>query len=453
MRDDRAAKEQPLLGLEVAVAPRPQPGKDRPAGAGRNKPDTNQRRPTSLTRRVEQSLTVVARAPLPSLERPNVIDGLVLPTAAARPPAYGIYIGFAVCVLLPMLLAAIYLGLFASRQYAAEFRFVVKDASAPTMPSGAGGLGALMGMAGLGNNNFDNYMVTDFIGSRQAVEELQKKINITSLYAKPGIDWWSRFDAAKPIEDFVKYWDGKIAAHYDQVTGIATATVRAFSPQDALLIADTLVSLSENLVNDMSRRAQADSVRFAQSEAEKAEDRLEKIRAKLAAFRSRAGFIDPTTSVVASNSTLIQTQRANLAQLETQLATLKRQHLQPNAPPIVALQNQVKSTRDQLHATEAMVGKGSDGKPLSEVMGEYEKLDAERQFAQGMLTGALQALDQARANAAFKHLYITPYVRPSLPESAVYPRPLLGVIKVGALAFVFWLIGLLVTRSIRERFA
>jgi capsular polysaccharide transport system permease protein len=77
----------------------------------------------------------------------------------------------------------------------------------------------------------------------------------------------------------------------------------------------------------------------------------------------------------------------------------------------------------------------------------------ERQFAQTMLTGALQALDQARANANAQHLYITPYVRPSLPTTSTYPDKFLSVLEVGGLAFVFWLILLLIARSMRERFA
>src|SRR5690606_23028183 len=117
-------------------------------------------------------------------------------------------------------------------------------------------------------------LVTDFLSSRQAVEELQQRINVTDLYARPDVDWLSRYDAAGPIERFVDYWQSMITAHYDQVTGIATAKVSAFSPKDALLVADTLVTLSEELVNKISRRSQVDAVRFAQKEVEAAEARL-----------------------------------------------------------------------------------------------------------------------------------------------------------------------------------
>lgn len=229
--------------------------------------------------------------------------------------------------------------------------------------------------------------------------------------------------------------------------------MRAFTPQDALLVANTMVTLSEELVNKIANRSQIDSVRFAQREVERAEERLKQSRARMTEYRNRVGVIDPNASVAASNATLIQTLRANLSQMETQLATLQRQNLQPTAPVIVALKNQIKSTKEQLQNTESMVGKGQDGSALSTVMAEYEQLDLERQFAQTMLTGALQALDQARATATSQHLYITPYVRPSLPDSSTYPRRVLSVIGVGALAFAIWLIGLLIVRSIRERFA
>jgi capsular polysaccharide transport system permease protein len=311
-----------------------------------------------------------------------------------------------------------------------------------------------MSMIGGGaSSSNNNYMVTDYLTSQQVVEELQRRVKLESLYSKPGIDWWARFNRTQPVERLVQYWKGMVTAQYDMITGIATAEVRAFSPQDALLVANTLVTLSEELVNQVANRSQQDAVRFAQQEVDKAQDRLKRFRAQLTAYRNKFGVIDPTTSVAASNSSLTQTQRANLAQLETQLATLISQRLAPNAPAVVGLKNQIKSTKEQLAKTEADVGQGLNGSALSTIVGDYEQLNLEVQFAQAMVTSTMQALDQARANAAAQHLYITPYVRPSLPESSTYPRRFLSIATVGALAFAFWLIGLMIVRSIRERFA
>jgi capsular polysaccharide transport system permease protein len=371
--------------------------------------------------------------------------------AAARRPARGFYIGFALCVLLPMLLAAIYYSFIASPQYVAEFRFTVKDASARANPA-SNSITAIFGGIGV-NNNADNYLVIDYLSSRQAAEELEKRINVRRLYSRSGIDWWSRHDADRPFERFVSYWQSMVTARFDQVTGIATAQVRAFSPEDALLIARSLVGLSEELVNGIANRTQTDGVRFAQREVDRAEERLKTIRAKLTEYRNRTGLIDPNTSVVASNAALVQTLRGSLAQLETQFATLTRQNLDPNSPALSVLQNQIRSTRDQLQKVEAMVGQDRDGVSLSRIMAEYEQLDMERQFAQTMLTSTLQALDQARASAASQSLYITPYVQPQLPQSSTYPRPTYSVLMVGFIALIAWFIGLIFLRSIRERFS
>lgn len=397
-------------------------------------------------RRIEQRLTVVP--PRRELTTDQFRGQYVLPPAPVKKPPYGEIISFVFCVLVPMVVAGIYYVFFASSQYVAEFRFTVKDALPITTSQVSSMLSAVNATSGLQ----DNYIVTDFLASREAVDDLQKRIKVIQLYSKPEADWWARFNSSQPIEKFLPYWQDMLTARFDQVTGIATAQVRAFSPQDALLIANTLVTMSEELINRIANRTANDAVKFAQGEVSKAEDRLRKVRAQMTEFRNRTGVIDPATSLAASNSSLTQGLRSNLSQLETQLATLQRQNLQMNTPVMVSLQNQISATKQQLQSIESTVGQSRDGVALSKVMAEYEQIDLERQFAQNMVTATMQALDTARANAAQQHLYITPYVRPSLPESSVYPRPVRSVIVVGLLAFVLWMCGLLVLRSIRERF-
>jgi len=400
-------------------------------------------------RRIEQRLSVVSPQRFPTAD-PSQAQS-IFPSMPAKRDSYSTYIGFALCVLVPTLIAAVYFGFIAATQYVSEFRFSVQDTTASSGPIPSSITSALGGPASTNVN--DNYLVIDFLTSRATTEELQKRIKVTSLYAKPEADWWSRFNASLPMERFVLYWQHMVTAQYDMISGIATVSVRAFTPKDALLIADTMVTLSEELINQIANRSQIDAVRFAQQEVDRAQERLSRDHAKLTEYRNRVGLIDPTTSVSVSNATLVQSQRANLAQLNTQLTTLVAQNLQPDAPAIIALKNQIKSTKEQLAITEADVGRGITGSALSSIVGEYEQINLELQFAEAMVTSTERALDLARANAAAQHLYITPYVQPSLPQSSTYPRRLLSIAAVAALSFIFWVIGLLITRSIRERFA
>ncbi len=192
--------------------------------------------------------------------------------------------------MLPIALATVYLAFFASNQYVAEFRFAVKDATMQSTTQATSNLISAIGGSG-GSVAYDNYLVADYLLSRQATEELQQRINVTQLYARREADWWARFDPSQPMEKFVGYWQSMVTAHYDQVTGIAIARVRAFTPEDALLIANSLVTMSEELVNRIANRAQNDAVRFAQREVERAEERLKAIRAKLTEYRNRVGVI------------------------------------------------------------------------------------------------------------------------------------------------------------------
>lgn len=301
------------------------------------------------------------------------------PLPIPRPPTrrrYGELISFVLCVLVPISLGVAYYEFIASDQYVSEFRFSVKDTS-PSSSSAVSGALALLGGSGTGVVT-ENYIVTDYLKSRQAVEDLEKRIKLIERFTRPEIDQLSRFDPGQSMEEFVRYWQKMATANYDQVTGIATAQIRAFKPEDALLIATTMVTLAEDLVNQIANRTRADAVRFAESEVERAQERLRRVRTQL--------------------------------------------------------------------TDRARTGAANNNDPNSALL-----LDLERQVAQTMLASAMQTFDQARANAAVQHIYITPYVRPSLPQSSTYPRSLLSVSVIAGAAFLVWLIGLLVTRSIFDR--
>jgi len=368
----------------------------------------------------------------------------------ARKRSYGTLISFIVCVVLPVAVAAAYFLFYASPQYVAEFKYVVRDSKSAVSGVSAGGVASLLSSAPA-ENSTESYMVAEYITSADAVSLLQTKLDVKSLYSYPFVDWVARFDATRPIERFIPYWARMVNASFDQITGIGTVQVRAFKAEDAYLIASTLVSLSEELVNKIANKPQQDAIRFAEADLKRAEDRLKAIRKEVTDFRNAEQLIDPQTSVVTSNVLLAQTLRANLSQLQTELSSLSTRQHNSNATTIQALQTRIKATREQLAVIEAQVGKDRDGNnPLSRVVGQFEQLDLERQFAQAMVQSAMQSLEQARSTALAQHVYVTAFVSPMAPQSPTYPKRWLSV---AAAAFVFvlaWMITLLITRSIRE---
>jgi len=300
-------------------------------------------------------------------------------------------------------------------------------------------------------NSLESYMVTEFMKSQKAAEQIQEKINVRKLFSRPDIDWFGRFDESKPMEAFVSYWDRKVTAQYDQLKGIATARVRAYRPEDAYLIATTLLSMSEELVNSIAARPQQNAITAAERDLKKAEDRLAALGLRLAQYRNTEKVIDPTSNVVTSNAQLAQVLRGQVAQIQTDLSALKQQHLDANAPVSRVLHSRLKATQEQLASVEAEVANQRDGAhPLSKVMGEYERLDLERQFAQETAKNAMKTLDDARSRAVFQQMYVTAFVTPALPQSSTYPQRLSSVAIVAFVCLLCWTAGLLFVRAVRE---
>jgi capsular polysaccharide transport system permease protein len=361
-------------------------------------------------------------------------------------------ISFILCVILPAVIFGSYFFFYASNQYVSEFKFVVRDArTAAAGVSQSGGLQGLFNVGSASSSPVENYMVADYLVSRPAVDALQAKIDVMSRYSRPDIDWFARFEKDQPIEKFMQYWQRMVSANYDQVTGIGSVQIRAFQPKDAYEIASLMVSEAEKLVNDIANKPQQDAIRFAEADLKRAEERLKVIRQDLSELRNKEQVIDPQSNVVASNILLAQTLRANLSQMQTELSALAKQKLHADAPASQILQSRIKATREQLAVVEGQVGNDRDGAtPLSRVVAKFEQMDLERQFAQSMVQSLMQNLEQARTAALTQHVYVTAFISPLVPESSTYPKRLLSTFVAAFVLFIFWLIGLLVVRSVRE---
>ena len=267
-------------------------------------------------------------------------------------------ISFGIVVLLPLCLLGMYFLFLATPQYFAEFRFSVTEVTPSAGPLGGGASGgttasavaSAMGGHGaaVGGGSAQNFVVIDYLKSRQVVDELSQTVDVREIYSRPEIDWPNRFDRSRSTEHLVRYWNKMVWANYDPLTGLASVEIKAFRPDDALTIANQLVTLSETLVNKIAKRAEEDAVKFAEQEVVRAKASLDKARAAMAEFREKEGVIDPIPSVVSGNTQLIGTLRGSVSQLEADYDTIRRQNLSETAPSVLALKSRVQAAREQL---------------------------------------------------------------------------------------------------------
>lgn len=402
--------------------------------------------------------------PLPDTEVSDL--AATLPRKVKKRRSTGLWASFLLMVALPTLAAGLYYGLVVSNQYVSEFRFAVR--SQDFSPAGASAASTALGTAARAGIYTDNFLVIDYLSSRQAVEDLMKTVDLRAMYSRAGVDRLSRLRGEETIENLVTYWQSMIDASFDMATGLALVRVRAFTPEDAHVIAATLVGQSEKLVNEVSGRARRDAVKFAEADVARAEERLRGARAGLRQFRDVEQTPDAARTA-GGTLDLAMKLRGELAGLQSQLASL-RTYMDPNAPTVKVLESRIAATVKQIAAIEREIGKGgrdagaaalaaagtatAGAQPvLSDMLSNYEDVDLSRQFAEKYYETTLSALELARSEAAAQQTYVATYVQPALAQASEYPRRVVSILIVFLAAGALWFISVMIFYSIRDHVA
>jgi capsular polysaccharide transport system permease protein len=353
---------------------------------------------------------------------------------------------FLIFVIMPTIVAAIYYGLVASDQFASESRFVVKGRSGRS--DQVSGLASLIQVGGLSSGQEQTHEVIDYIKSRNALAELQRRVNIQAKYALPGIDPFSRYPAfwrKDRFENLYRYYQGQVSSKVDSETGLAVLSVRAFSPTDAQQINSVLLDLSEGLVNRLNDRAREKGIAEAEKRVTSAEDRVRRARMAMGQYRNNQRLIDPLKQaggVLAISDQLITEQAALQAQLDLMVRAA------PRNPSIPALRQRIAAIGTAIAGQNGRaVGSQS---ALSSKMSGYDNVALEQEFASQNLTAASAALEQARAEAERQQFYLERVVEPRAPDLSRYPQRLFSVLTIAGVMLCLYLIGWMLIVGIIE---
>jgi capsular polysaccharide transport system permease protein len=350
---------------------------------------------------------------------------------------------FALMVVVPSVATAIYYGLIASDQYVAEARFTVRGGLQPKPDS----LGALTGVPSIQIIQ-DTQVIMNYIQSRALIEALDAKIGLRALYSGDEVDSFSRLDPKKPIEKILKYWKSMIDVSVQMPSGIVVMSVRAFTPQDSVRIANAILTESENLVNDMNDRMRNDAVAFSLVEQKRANEQLAVARTALEQARNTEGTLSAEASAEAIN-VLIASVKSDLIKMQQEYEA-QRRYVSETAPQMRSMQTRINAANQQVAFLQSKltVTTGSDGKEpvVSASMKKLDYLEFQRKVAENIYAAATVAAERARIVSESKLMYINAFVAPVAPEEARYPHRLFTTILIfgGALAAWGALSGLLV---------
>lgn len=353
---------------------------------------------------------------------------------------------FMLLVIAPTAFVVSYLHNQARDQFVSTVAFTVRSEDVSSATDLLGGLSAL----GSGSSS-DTDILFEYIQSKSLVAAIDQKINIKKRYSQFYVDdpWYS-LDPDDTIEDLTDYWPQMVKIFYDQGTGLIEIKVRSFSREDSKEIANAIYELSSELINRLNAIARDDAIAYAKDELNRAFERLRDTRSQLAEFRSLNKMVDPQAEI-AMQSGVINSLQNQLSELLVEFDLILGTATEDD-PRLVEIRQRINVVKLRILEERDKFARESDSQiSYSNLIGEFEGLMVDREYAEKTYLAALAAYDGAITEAQRQSRYLAPYIEPTLAEKSEYPqRALLSIFVLLGLTFL-WLTIILVYYAIKDR--
>lgn len=369
---------------------------------------------------------------------------------AIRPSAPGrrrssyrpIILGNLVVVCLPTLLAIIYYGFIASPLYVSEASITIRSASQGATSFLENLVVAQDAIAG----SAETQLVADYFQSRDMLAKVDADVGFRQRYADYNADFFSRMEPDISQEEAHDYFK-KMVRVIDDGAGLLTLTVRAFSADDAVTIAQSAIRAAETMVNRLSDAAERDALATARGEVARAEKRLTAAADAVKAYQKASGDIDPAKTAEALLS-VVAGLEAELANARIERAT-NSSYLRPSSPAIRAIDSKIAALQRQIKVERARLAANIDDTIADEVR-RFESESLQKGLAEKAYESALASLEAARFSAQSRRSYLVAYAPPSTPDIAVEPRRMYKIGTVFVVSLLAFGIGALIVGAVRE---
>lgn len=382
-------------------------------------------------------------------QKAKEMDIVVLPAAGPAKPRkrhWALLASFLVCVVFPAFLIGSYLYTRAADQYASHVGFTVRQTTATPAFELLGGLTDLSG-----SNSTDVDILNSYLSSQELVRQIDGELDLVSIWSRAENDPIFAFDSKGSIEDLVTYWNRMVSVSYDSGAELIEVRTLAFDPDSAKRINTAIIDAGSKLINDLSDIAREDTTRYSKVDLERAVQRLKDVRIALTEFRNINQIVDPDSAIqgqIGLMNTLQQQLAAAVIEMELLIDTTR-----PNDPRISQAERRIEVIENQIEEERTKLGFGEDsqGSQIADVVGEYESLLVDLEFAQVSYTTALASYDNAVAEAGRQSRYLATFKGPSLSETAQFPKRNTLFALSFAFLFLGWALGVLIYYSLKDR--
>lgn len=354
-------------------------------------------------------------------------------------------------IIIPFLIAAIYLFVFAANRYVSSSQVVVRQQESGQQ-AGMPGLAMLVGAVDPVSRE-DTLYLKEYIVSHDMLAVLESKLNWTAHYSGKWNDPLFYLSSSASSEEKLAFYQRMVTTNYDETTGLLQIDVQAFTSEYAEIVLKEILVQSERFVNEITRSMADEQLSFARRELMASAERYEDKQAELLAFQNEHNLFnaevtaESMSQIVANLEAEIVKEKARLNGLKTRLAA--------NAPQIRSQENKINALIKQLEAEQRKITSGDfksaeDMLNLNTIAFEYRRLQVDLLVSEEFYKTSLAVVENAKLETIKNIRSLIAVVQPNLPEKAAYPRTIYNLITILIVLLLIYGITQFVLASIRD---
>ena len=345
-------------------------------------------------------------------------------------------------VLLASILVVFYYWVVASPRYVSETQFMVKQANSTESPfSGLAAIGSVTGTMR------DALVLKKYIESREMAVALDEAVSLKAHYERNDFDLISRLASDSTIEEYVEFYQNHVSVLHDELSDVLYVEVQTYEANYSLQVAQALLKLSENFINELGAKMAQEQVGYAQKEVERSYGELKKYQTDLVNFQDKFKLYNPEQQGGALVGAINELESEIIRQ-QTELKSLLA-FMRGDAAEVKAKKIRINSLERQL-AEEKNRLTNQDQQSLNKINVDFQEIKLNAELASDLYKTSLAGLESVRSEAYRKLKHLLVIENPALAQEDRYPRRIYNILTWFVCLVLLYLVARLILAIVKE---
>ena len=296
-------------------------------------------------------------------------------------------------------------------------RYFVKSEVVVRKPQESASSGLSIGnLIGGGNQSSieDARYLRTYLESPQVLKDLENQFNFRQAYGKKGLDIFAGLNPKAGREKVHDFYRRQVGVQLDEASGVMKITSLGYDPVVATRLNRFLNQQAEAFVNQLNQDVYRKQLVFAEQQVAENLEKVQIASQKLLDFQQSQQLMSAQSEVQVTGN-LVAALESELAKQKVNLATLKRRFVDPNAPEIRQVQDQVQELQSQVQRERALLVSPT-GRNLPAESAKLAALEGDLQFKTELYKASLASAETTRIDSLRQARFLAVLAEPLTPD-------------------------------------